>query len=164
MAMFNLDPQDRRWLRRWLGTQLICTSVAMAILLWLRIGSGVPIKPLPSPLPIATAQAASNQSLAVTSQPAAAMGNGVSVAPQGWRRTVNGWEHVSQWQLPPPRPLQEWISVQQQREPDWAEATLQRLRDLPPVNYALFQLTAIVGIVWLAEVGKKRRGVLADRP
>ena len=40
------------------------------------------------------------------------------VPPQGWRRTRDGWEHVSTWR-PLGRPLGEIVMEQEAREPGW---------------------------------------------
>jgi hypothetical protein len=140
MTLININPQDRRWIARWLRSNLVCVFVAGCLLLVLRVESTVPV--------IRMKQA--NADSVVRSE------EGISVPPQGWRRTANGWEHVSGWQQLASRPLGELVLNQRRREPVWIQTALRTLRQLPPLTFALLQLTAIAAIVWVAEARKKR--------
>ena len=140
MTLININSEDRRWLKRWLRSNLVCVAVAGCLLVALRGESNVPV--------IRMTQA-NAESIVHTDA-------GISVLPQGWRRTANGWEHVSRWQNPASLPLGELVLNQQQREPAWMKAVLRTLRMLPPLAFALMQLTAIAMIVWVAEARKKR--------
>lgn len=71
------------------------------------------------------------------------------IAPQGWRRTDRGWEHVSTWPKPG-RPLGEIVREQEQREPRWLSNVLTEVRQLPPLTFAALQIVAIAGVVRLS--------------
>ena len=79
------------------------------------------------------------------------------VAPEGWRRTDQGWEHVSTWR-PAARPLGEIIETQVDQEPAWMRDLLERLRKVPPLMFALIQITAIAAIVNVARNQSESEG------
>lgn len=159
MKLLHLHPDDARWLSRWLRSNLVCCLAIVGILLMIRQDSVVTPRTLatvradihPEDEPSGPLPPESELVLldAYPSNP---------VAPQGWRRTANGWEHVSTWRLS--RPLGEIIRTQRAREPVWIQFTLARLRDIPPWIYALLQIAAITMIVRTVrdrEVGPSRR-------
>ena len=145
MTLFNIESKDRQWLTRWLFSNLVCVTVLGCLLVLLRFESTTPVIPM--------TQATADTLTAVTE-----VG---SIPPQGWRRTANGWEHTSHWRSRSSRPLAELILIQRDREPAWAQKGLHVLRELPPLTYAMFQLTAIAAIVWVAE-SRTRTGHATD--
>jgi len=83
-----------------------------------------------------------------------------TVMPSGWRRTKDGWEHVSSWaHLLPQKPtsINELIADQHDREPKWLRQTMKRVGQIPPLMIAVIQVTAIAAITFVAE--SKRRKV-----
>lgn len=140
MSLININSQDRRWLKRWLRSNLICVAVASCLLIALRGESNVPV--------VRMAQAHAD--------PIVRTDQGISVPPQGWRRTANGWEHVSGWRTPAALPLGELVTIQQRREPAWMQSAMRTLRELPPLAFAFLQLTCIAAIVLSAEARKER--------
>lgn len=77
-----------------------------------------------------------------------------TVLPVGWRRTKNGWEHVSTWSefaVPAPASINELIARQHDREPRWMRTLMTRISRIPPLMIALIQITAIAAIVFVAE-------------
>ncbi|WP_146533616.1 hypothetical protein [Rubripirellula reticaptiva] len=133
MKLFYVHPDDARWLARWLRGNL-CGCLIVAGLLCL-IGSDTPNQADRSFIKSVVAMAPAEESPRV-----------VSHVPEGWRRTVNGWEHTSTWG-PVTRQLSEWIESQQAREPLWAQRLLASLRDTPPLIFAMCQITAITAVV-----------------
>ena len=65
------------------------------------------------------------------------------VIPEGWRRTVHGWEHTSNWLRPIPADLNELIEKQREQEPIWMQASIQSIRQISPVRMAGIQLALI---------------------
>jgi hypothetical protein len=147
MKQFNLSAQDRNWLSTWMRNNLVCAVGVACLLVGLQMGSTVPLV----------------QMKQASADPIATATDGISVPPHGWRRTINGWEHVSAWRSPSSRPLGEIVSIQRQREPAWLQQSLRRLRELPPLIFALFQLTAIAAIIWVADAHKKTRPEISNR-
>ncbi len=147
MTLFEIRNKDRRWLIRWLLSNLVCVAAFACVLTFLRVTSTSPS------IPIGTATA---DSLAIDKDPG-------SIPPQGWRRTANGWENVSQWRSRPTLPLAELILIQKGREPAWIQHVLQLLRDVSPLTYALLQITTIAAIVWIAE-SRNCNAVATDKP
>lgn len=84
-----------------------------------------------------------------------AHGRPVPVAPEGWRRTIDGWEHVSTW-LPIARPLGEIVLEQEAREPIWVRAGLAKVRRVPPLAFAMLQIAAISAIVGIARTEQRK--------
>ncbi len=145
MTFINIDANDRRWLAGWLRSNLICVLVALCLLAAVRVESTVPVIRMP--------QMSAQSTTAIADRHA----QGFSVVPQGWRRTVNGWEYASGWQqFSSSRPLAELVSIQQAREPAWIQNGMRWLRELSPLTFAVLQLLAITAIVWSAEIRKKR--------
>lgn len=73
---------------------------------------------------------------------------GRAVWPTGWRRTAQGWQHVSNWQGDSSRPseLPTLIAVQQAREPAWVSAGMRWLRGLSPLVVVAGQALMVVGV------------------
>jgi hypothetical protein len=69
-----------------------------------------------------------------------------AVQPTGWRRTRNGWENTANWRTSLAS-LGDIVRQQQEREPDWFQALLARVRSVPPWGVALFQLSAVGGVL-----------------
>ena len=109
-----------------------------------------------------------SSSLRVSSLRASSPSGPVAVDPVGWRRTADGWQHVSQWQSEPTRTMQEVIRDYQksQRESDWARPLgwLGWSRTAIPVwILAAVQLTLIGTIVSLDAVGATlKRGCFTE--
>ena len=83
-----------------------------------------------------------------------------SVMPAGWRRTRNGWEHVSTWPSPgryPEFTINELLQRQREREPKWIRMVMARISRVPPLMVALIQLTAIAAIMYVAESHRRPR-------
>ena len=135
MNLFDIENKDRRWLFHWLLTNLVFVTVFLCVLTFLRIG---PTRPS-IPIGLATASSISIDN------------DAGSIPPQGWRRTANGWENVSQWRVRPTQPLAELIRIQKGREPVWVQNGMQLVRDVSPLTYALLQITTIAAIVWIAD-------------
>jgi hypothetical protein len=152
MTFFHVHPDEVVWLRRWLRGNLICCLAIVCFALAIRFDPSVS----PEPMKLARASLArgynaliasppddrlppESELILLTSRPAN------PIAPQGWRRTDQGWEHVSTWSLP--RPLGEIIEGQRDREPAWLQLTLARLRDVPPLVFGMLQIAAIALIV-----------------
>ena len=141
MRFFSLHPDDARWLRVWLRNNLIGTFAILCVLLGVRFLTFAP--------PAYQTEASARQQ---TELRIAADGNeGRSFAPNGWRRTKHGWEHISSWKVPT-QSLGQIIEHQQSREPRWVQSALESLRRIPPVVFAMVQLTMIAFIVWIASV------------
>jgi len=153
MTFLKIDKKDRRWLAGWLRGNLICLLVAGSLLVALRVESTIPV--------IRVTQARGEHSSGMDDR--LSTGKGISVAPLGWRRTSNGWEQASRWRLPQSQPLGELILMQKEREPLWVRACLEWLRELPPLTFALFQLSAIATILWGATMRKKTRSKISGR-
>ena len=99
-----------------------------------------------------------------TAQVVASTSAPVSVSPQGWRRTANGWEHSSQWRALS-LSLNDLILAQQQREPAWVQGALQRVRSLPPLVFCAMQLAMVALIVWVSETKKgDQKSLVAKSP
>ncbi len=170
--------EDARWLRRWLRSHFVCMLSLAIFLVLLRMPSTQPRErearadlsepkdPQPGEHPLS-----SSDSSLRSGDPSLRSGGEASlppeteviylqtrsanpVPPQGWRRTDRGWEHVSTWRKIG-RPLAEIVMDQQKREPGWVNSGLASIRELPPLAFAMLQITAISAIFWLA--GRDRR-------
>jgi len=170
MTFIKIDKKDRRWLAGWLRGNLICFLVAASMLFALRVESTIPVVRVTqasidrpgtkqiSSKQISSKQTGANQTGAKQSsgmEDPVRIDRGISVAPQGWRRTSNGWELASRWRLPSSLTLGELILIQRDREPVWIRSSLKWLRELPPLTFAMFQLTAIAAILCGAALRKK---------
>lgn len=169
MKFFKLHPDDARWLCRWVRSNLVCVLAILCFLIAIRNET---------PVPFATmSQVQADQAVAVHSErPPEDVWTALPpetelvllgsrrpnpVAPEGWRRTDQGWEHVSTWR-PIPRPLGEIIETQLDQEPAWVRFILDRLRSVPPLMFALIQITAIAAIVNVARNKNEIAGPLGQ--
>lgn len=151
MKPLRLHPADSQKMLLRLRVHVRCMFVAGVLGAVIHIGTHVPMSP-----------AASNETIAVvTISPSGVK----SVMPAGWRRTKNGWEHVSTWTnlgLPTTSSINELISQQQAREPQWIRVAMARLSRVPPLMIAVMQITAIAAIVFVSE-SRRRERKNADR-
>ena len=99
-------------------------------------------------LPLDSAIAAEVESLAATSGPKEPDFRDLSsaVQPTGWRRTRNGWENTANWRTSLAS-LGDIVRQQQERESDWFQGLLAHVRSVPPWGVALFQISAVGGIL-----------------
>ena len=86
-----------------------------------------------------------------------------AVQPTGWRRTRNGWENTDSWQTSLPS-LGDIVRQQQERESDWLQHLLAQVRRVPPWGVALFQLSAVGGLLLFERrsARKQQRQVIAS--
>jgi hypothetical protein len=155
MKLLHVHPSDRAWLRRWLRSNVSFFVVATTLLIAVQYQPEMPLGPRVS---------ASDGDLhrgdsrfAATEPGPPAQGQPNSVAPQGWRRTSDGWEHVSTW--PSIKSINQLIAEQHDLEPEWIRVVFGKLRRISPLMVALLQITAIATIV---NVAKSR--VVTDDP
>lgn len=74
--------------------------------------------------------------------------------PQGMRRTKNGWEDASRWNISldfQDRSIESWITDQRQREPGWVRQMFAEIRSTPPLMFAVIQITMIAAIVHVSK-------------
>ncbi len=79
------------------------------------------------------------------------MGSGPrAVLPAGWRRTADGWQHVSTWKESPIKrlSLSQLVLAQRDAEPFWLRQATEYLRRTPPGCFALAQLLC-VGLLFI---------------
>ena len=70
--------------------------------------------------------------------------------PKGMRRTKNGWEDTSFWNISTDirhRSIDSWMDDQRKREPSWLRRILEEIRTMPPLMIAVIHVTAIAAIV-----------------
>ena len=137
MKFFNVHPDDARWLRRWLRSNVCCFLGIVCFALAIRLDPVESVGP-------SSAERSERASISRTHQ-SPTVDIHQPVVPRGWRRTAHGWEDVSNW--PGRRSLGEIISLQRDREPAWIRFTLASLREVPPLLFALVQIIAIVLIM-----------------
>jgi hypothetical protein len=165
MKLFKLHPDDARWLCRWMRSNLVCVLAILCFLAAIRNESPVPFATMRQ---VQADQSLTLQSADLSPDVGTAMPPETElvlldsrrpnpVAPEGWRRTDQGWEHVSTWR-PMPRPLDEIIETQVDQEPAWVRFILDRLRSVPPLMFALIQITAIAAIVNVARNRREMAG------
>ena len=142
MKLLHVHPSDRAWLRRWLRSNFSFFVVATTLLIAVRYQPEMPAGPRAS---------ASNGDLQLGAsdpgQPRHGQPN--AVAPDGWRRTSDGWEHVSNW--PSIKSINQLIAEQHEMEPEWIRSVFGKLRGISPLMVALLQITAIATIVNVAK-------------
>lgn len=156
MKFFDVHPDDARWLRRWLRSNVLCFGLIICFALAIRFD------PVASHEARSAGQAESSELAALPPETDLVLLTSRDlnpIAPQGWRRTARGWEHVSSWSMP--RPLGEIIASQRSREPVWMQMTLAKLRNVPPLFFALLQIIAVAVIVAIA---RRRSESLASIP
>ena len=156
MRYLKPHPEDARWLRTQLRNHLICTLaiVGCLVVLGLQTHRANIVVALASESRPADVMLAAQEGVAVMEEDqlppeteliSLSNSHGNAVAPQGWRRTDLGWEHVSTWR-PVARPLGEIVLAQEAREPAWVKGTLAEVRQMPPLAFAFLQIAAIAGI------------------
>lgn len=142
MNNIHVHPDDWARLRRWTRSNLSFFAVGVALLIAVRYQPEMPSSPQLS---------ASTESVADQQRgPVVAFDPSLprSVMPEGWRRTRDGWEHVSTWTSL--RSINELILQQRESEPVWAQLVFAKLRGISPLAIALMQVTAIAAIVNVA--------------
>lgn len=89
-------------------------------------------------------------------------GKGRAVLPLGWRRTAQGWQHVSTWTKPlePLPSLHERILAQRAAEPSWVRRLMSVIRSIPPIGIAILQLAAIGLVVRTAAL--RRNAIMSN--
>jgi hypothetical protein len=163
MKYFHVHPDDAQWLRRWLRNNLVCILAIVGCVAIIRI-EGIDTLETMNPVRADHSEVdhsevdhsevdhsevvASRQLPAETELVLLTSRRPNPIAPQGWRRTAQGWEHVSNWP-PLPRPLGEIIMRQQEREPAWIRFTLATIRGIPPLAFGMIQIAAIAAVVSL---------------
>ena len=82
--------------------------------------------------------------------------NSNSVAPNGWRRTKDGWEHTSNWAIEASghanKSISELMQLQSKRESPWARTAMKTIRECPPHWIAVIQVL-LIGVI--CSVSKK---------
>lgn len=156
MRSLAWHPEDARWLRGWLRSHFVCAVAISAFLLLVhrQPHRSDPLKAQSSPLGrldrLSPGRASTGSKRVPPLSDVASMlppsGRARSVAPAGWRRTDRGWENVATWR-PSARPLGEIVMQQEAREPNWMKSAMARLRQLPPLAFAMLQIAAISAIV-----------------
>ncbi len=139
MKRFQLTAEDAKWLRRWLRSNLTVTGIIATLLL---VAAAQPN------FRVATNDSATADEVApaVEVLDDEAMARLVAVAPQGWRKTADGWEHVSTWNMPT-KSLNDWIEEQEAAEPKWIRGTFDHIRQVSPIIIGMLQLTMIALVV-----------------
>ena len=77
-----------------------------------------------------------------------------ATVPMGFRRTKDGWEDTSTWQIASTvqtRSIDDWMSEQRERESSWFRAVLEKIRTTPPLMIAVIQITCIAAIVHISK-------------
>lgn len=146
MKLLHIHPRDRTWLRRWLRSNVSFFVVATTLLIAVRYQPEMPLGPHVSASGDLHPR---NSQLAATDPGLPPHGQPNAVAPQGWRRTCDGWEHVSSW--PSIKSINQLISEQHDLEPEWIRIVFAKLRGISPLMVALLQITAIATIVNVAK-------------
>jgi len=82
---------------------------------------------------------------------------GRAVWPTGWRRTAQGWQHVSSWQgdWRQPSELPALVAAQQAREPARISAGLRWVRTQSPLTIAAAQISIVLAIYLACQFGGK---------
>ena len=111
------------------------------MVVWLIIGSVLTIGSL-------TAPKVQYETAAVASLPEAPGLDSDSQAlqPHGWRRTVDGWEHTSNW-LSTDKSIDTWIQEQRSREPAWIQRILATIRATPPLVFMMMQVAMVTAVI-----------------
>ena len=151
MHFFHIHPDDYRWLRRWVRSNLACFFLIAGFLLTIRL-STIDSNDAASCAHADRFSVALPQHEEIVVVPA---DHSEAVVPTGWRLTSDGWENVSSWSFP--RRLGDIINSQLSREPVWMRLTLAKVRGVPPLAYATLQLILIALIVRVAAITRQRR-------
>ena len=152
MKLPTIQPNDKQWMAARVRTHVRCMLGMGVLCAVIHAGAPVPLVPAGSNDPIEI----------VTVSPTGVK----SVMPTGWRRTKNGWEHVSTWTnlgLPSAASINELIGQQQAREPRWIRMAMARISRVPPLMIALIQIAAIAAIVFVSESRRRDRNVFRSQ-
>lgn len=144
MKHLKLNPEDAQWLRRWLRSNLGFFAVTVGLLIAARYQPAMPVVTEAQASSEITHTDRSNQAPVLDPSHTDALPR--SVPPTGWRRTCNGWEHVSTWQSLGTS-INDLIAQQCQQEPAWIRGIFAKIRSVSPLMLALFQITAIAAII-----------------
>ena len=151
MKLLAISSTEKRWIATRLRTHVRCMLGIGLLCVVIQAGSPATMVPAESNYPV---------EVVTISQ------TGVkSVMPSGWRRTKNGWEHVSTWTnfgLPAALSINELIEQQRAREPQWIRFAMARISRVPPLMIALIQIAAIVAIVFVSDSIRRERKQKAD--
>lgn len=148
MLIPYIHPDDRSRLRRWATQQAtLCTLVFLVAIL-----AGTFSRPPGYALQ-------DNQDANIKSP--ALVEPQYAHFPHGWRRTINGWEHTSQWHSAPrfsetaeTKSIDGWVKTQTDREPRWIQMVLDAVRSLPPLTFAILQIAAVTVAVTITSPQK----------
>ena len=82
-----------------------------------------------------------------------------AVLPTGWRRTADGWQHVSSWAAATRRiPLSQRVIAQRNAQPVWMRRAMASIRQIPPGSFALAQLACVGLLFW--QVNRKKASAM----
>ena len=146
MKLLTIRTEDKRWLAARLRVNLRCMLGIGLLCAAIHAAPPTPVVPANTKMPIPTVVVAENGTK--------------TVMPVGWRRTKNGWEHVSTWPSfggAKAASINELIARQRDREPQWIRTAMARISNVPPLMVALIQITAIAAIVFVAESYRRDR-------
>jgi hypothetical protein len=147
MKLLHIHPSDRTRLYRWLRSNVSFFVVAVTLLVAVRYQPEMPVGPRVS---ASGGDLDRSQFRPLETSPGPPVDDHpTAVAPEGWRRTSDGWEHVSSW--PSIKSINQLIAEQHELEPEWARVTFSKLRRISPLMVALLQITAIAAIVNVAK-------------
>lgn len=158
MNLIHLHPDDLAWMRRRLrqSTKVLLAMTLLSSLL--QYSSNVPAQTRPPAtgadvaIDFETSARRSSAPSSVKAETSEADQRPLNpVPPVGWRRTSQGWEHVSHWPTAP-RSLNELIIDQRAEEPAWVQACFRQLGSVSPLAFAMFQISAVALIVTAAEI------------
>lgn len=117
-----------------------------------------PIGPVPA-TPVQRIAAQPSQMSASIGQQVSVSKGARAVLPTGWRRTANGWQHVSSWAAATRRvPLSQRVVAQRNAHPVWMRKAMDSIRQIPPGSFALAQLASVGLLFWL--VNRKKVSVM----
>lgn len=142
MAVFpRCDDDQLSWMRRRLRTTLCLGALLLGV---------QTLSALTNPTRADRDNGQTSEHPTLASQESAPQGVRRAVLPVGWRRTAQGWQHVSTWRRVARNELtlSQRIVAQQRAEPLWLRAGLAKIRRTPPGCFAMAQLLA-VGILFL---------------
>lgn len=81
--------------------------------------------------------------------PIAAMPSKAGI-PSGMRRTKDGWQDASSWNIRADlkeQSIESWMQEHREQETGWLQRVFDKLRTTPPLMIAVIQITAIAAIV-----------------
>jgi hypothetical protein len=165
MKQSPVHPDEWKWLKGWLRSNLTVASLIYSFLIFAQVTPDLPVVSGQA----ATADVVQRDHLAATiPRPAAesplppetdlvllTSRRPNPVAPEGWRRTVNGWEDASTWTTLGPS-ISQRIIAQQSREPEWVRNLFVTILGISPLMIALLQLTAVAAIVHVAQTRRRQ--------